>query len=53
MYAMLVLRGPHGRLVIPSESPSENKLCTYLHYLLSRTLICLDHLDSVKCHNSE
>ena len=30
-----------------------NYVLTYLHYLLSRTLICLDRLDSVKCHNSE
>ena len=30
MYAMLVLRGPQGRLVIPTESPSLNKVFTYL-----------------------
>ena len=34
MYAMLVLRGPQGRLVIPTESPSLNKVFTYLLYLL-------------------
>ena len=35
MYAMLVLRGPQGRLVIPTESPSLNKVFTYLlTYLL-------------------
>ena len=27
---MLVLRGPQGRLVIPTESPSLNKVFTYL-----------------------
>ena len=36
MYAMLVLRGPQGRLVIPTESPSLNKVFTYLlTYLLT------------------
>ena len=35
MYAMLVLRGPQGRLVIPTESPSLNKVFTYFFtYLL-------------------
>ena len=38
MYAMLVLRGPQGRLVIPTESPSLNKVFTYFTYLLTLTL---------------
>ena len=32
---MLVLRGPQGRLVIPTESPSLNKVFTYLLTLLT------------------
>ena len=39
VFAMLVLRGPQGRLVLPTESPSLNKVITYLltnkHYTVS------------------
>ena len=39
MYAMLVLRGPQGRLVIPTESHSLNKVFTYLLTYLSPSVV--------------
>ena len=52
MYAMLVLRGPQGRLVIPTESPSLNKVFTYLlTYLLKMNLnVSLHYFDVIGSH---
>ena len=49
---MLVLRGPQGRLVIPTESPSLNKVFTYLLYLSMSTLVKLPHCWKITSHGS-
>ena len=42
VFAMLVFRGPQGRLVLPTESPSLNKVIIYLlTYLLTYLIVTL------------
>ena len=41
MHAMLVLRGPQGRLFLPTESPSLNKS----HYLLTNYKVHEESID--------